>query len=373
VDLKPVPPDQSAPDKQPADGPGAVVESTSPLIAPSTGGYGVVWLEATSGSPSLMFRMLDGKGAPQTGPVLIHAGPVDALTSMLWNGADFVVVFSDSSGLKRARIQESGIQLIGIKQFTTVSITWAQVVQTGTTYGLVYRTSSQVLFQRLDGNANKLGSPKVVYTASATGLTGIGSYRSPMVAYGDGYHGVAFTLESAATPAAQGPLYFVRLTSTGSVVGSAQQIAPGPVLYPSVGHGAGHFTVTWHASGGPALLRVNATTGSVVGTATLLGGDSCCEHAPMVAAGTAGLVEVWTASSGSNGVGMARVDPATGAKLFGPGVVLSRPGLQHPWIAPRAGEYGLVWGDTTLGGCEVFFTRLDASATPSGSILRVSP
>ena len=71
-------------------------------------------------------------------------------------------------------------------------------------------------------------------------------------------------------------------------------------------------------------------------------------------------------------MGIVRVDPATGAKLFGPQVVLSRPGLRHPWIAPRSGEYGLVWTDTSLGGPQVFFSRLDASATPLGAVLHLS-
>lgn len=372
TDLKPPPSDQSASDVPTTTDIDTTATSISPLIAASSGGYGVVWVDKTSGTPALMFKMLDGTGAPLTGAMPIPSNPVQALTSMIWNGNDFVVIFSDSSGLKRARITESGAQAIVIKQFTTVGISWAQVVQAGTGYGLAYATDNQVLLQKLDINANKLGAPQVVHTAPATGFSKIGSYRSPMLAHGDGYFGIAFALGSASAPAAQGPLYFARLTTAGALVGPAQQIAAAPSLYPSVGHGAGHFTVTWHASGGPALLRIDAATGAVASTATLLGGDSCCDHAPMVDAGSAGLVEVWTASTGGNGVGIVRVDPASGAKLFGPQVVLPRPGLHHPWIAPRSGAYGLVWADTSLGGPQVFFSRIDASATPLGAVLHLS-
>lgn len=368
--------DTLTPDLLAADGPpppdvsGTPGASTSPLVAASTGGYGVVWLDAPAGAPALLFRMLDGAGVAVAGPTTIAAGPVQAVTAMIWNGLDFVVLYTDAAGLQRVRVTEAGAP-VTTKSLAGAGVTWAQVVQAGNGYGLAYATASQVLLQRLDGQGNKLGSPEVVYTAPSTGFTSIGGYRSPMLAHGDGYFGVAFAVQSGSSPTAQGPLYFARVTTAGALVGSPQQIQAGAVLYPSVGHGAGQFTVTWHASGGPAMLRVNATTGAVSGGATVLGGDSCCEHGPMAAAGTAGLVEVWTTQA--SGVGIVGVDPANGAKLLGPQVALTRPGLAHPWIAPRSGVFGLVWADTSPGGSEVFFSRLSATGTPVGAPLRVSP
>jgi len=93
----------------------------------------------------------------------------------------------------------------------------------------------------------------------------------------------------------------------------------------------------------------------------------------MVVSGSVGLVEVWTAYAGSNGLGVVGLDPANSAKLLGPLVALSRAGLNHPWVSALGNELGVVWADTSIGVSEVFFSRLTSSGTPVGSPLQVSP
>ncbi|HEY0464518.1 MAG TPA: hypothetical protein VGC79_09930, partial [Polyangiaceae bacterium] len=169
----------------------------------------------------------------------------------------------------------------------------------------------------------------------------------------------------------------VRVDANGTVLDATWlDLSEGtdPQYYPSVAFGAGHYLVTWSASGAQALIRGRFVRpdGSLEGTAafTLSSGEGLY---PSVGwSGSQFLVSWLALGNAETSVSVAAFD-ANGTKLINSEHALSSPGsLAYPRIAVGAQRALVTWekythSDVTGDTGRIYGALVDLTGAPTGS------
>ena len=353
--------------------------SLEPKLAWTGSGFGLAWEDFQDGDYEIFFTVLD-PGGLQISPVvqITNNSFPDFGPSLVWTGARFGLAWSggqpEAYDIQFAQLAADGSP-IGASTAVTTSprnSMLPSLVWNGHGYGVAwydYRDDpagyrDDIYFARLDAVGNKIGSD-VRVTATSTNA------EYPSLAWSGTEYGLAWHDYRDPTPLCCSEIYFARLDSLGTQLGSQVRItnAAGFSAFPTLVSAGDGWAVVWEddrlGRAATYFIHLNGS-GSPSGVETLLSSTAGGSRPKVVWTGDE-FVAVWSDDRYSpNGeIFLARVD--------GLGNVLSETRVMHaigdssnPVLAWTGSVFGLSWSVSSSDNSGLYFARIGCSCLPDG-------
>jgi hypothetical protein len=339
--------------------------SYEPSLAWNDTGYGVAWEDYRDGNNEIYFADLDAHGSKTGSDVRITSDSANSrYPSLVWTGMDYGVAWWDNRD-GNAEIYFARLDSLGSKLGNDIRITYAEsgsydpsLVWTGSEFGISWYddrhgANSEIYFARLDSLGNKIGSdsritnnagfsvlPSLVWTGSEFGI-----------AWDDSRNGST-------------EIYFARLDSSGSLIGSDTRISAeaGSSEAPSLTWTGGDYAIAWEDNrdgNSEIYLAKLDSSGSKIGSDIRVTNDAGSSYSSSLKWRGSEYGVLWIDGRDANAeVYFARLD-SSGSKI-GSDVRLTfdSAASDDPAIAYSGTEYGFAWEDYRDGNAEVYFAPI---------------
>jgi len=296
--------------------------SIVPHLAWTGSTFGLTWMDARNVTYEVYFALLSDEGAKiGTDVRLTTATGTSGASSMVWTGSEFGVGLYDERDGNR-------------------EIYFCRVSASGAKIGSEVRITTDVEYSF---------GPSIAWTGSEYGL-----------AWQDAMHG-------------NQEVYFVRLSGSGSPVGSRTRITDDGALSsdPRIAWTGSEFGLSWsdRRDGNDEIYfaRVSAA-GAQIGSDMRVTNDTAQSHSPGIAWSGSEIAVVWVDDrDGSYEIFFARLSP-TGTKVGTDVQVTSTTGfIFNPLVVWSGSGWTLAWEEQRTGGREYFAARVSAVGVPIGT------
>lgn len=222
-------------------------ESELPSLVKTDDGFGVAWGDWRDGSGEIYFMLLDETGSPVGEEVALSASSYSISDpTLVWNGVDFGVFWSDNRALGNTEIVFTKVDVSGIEASEEIFLTDASdcsdklaVAWTGDSYGLTWRDcrdgTEDIYFARLDEDGSKVGDDVLIYNGSLS--------RNPAIAWSGSEFGIVWECH----PAEDQDLCFATVDVDGNIFDGPYTVTNvlGDSTNPAIVWSGDSYTVAW--------------------------------------------------------------------------------------------------------------------------------
>lgn len=337
--------------------PDSGVQSTSPDMVWADGEFGVVWYETSPGDPAVHFRRVSAD-ATLLGSELIpsHHSTGAVFPAISWSESEYGVVWQNlefsSIQVFLSRVDASGAETGSFVQITSGAgnhqygdITWS-----GSEYGVVWDRGN-ISFGRFEPDGTPISSTVPAFDTWGT--------TSPLTVWTGSQYGVAYGYPVSGDD----QVYFGRLSSAGSVLGSVVHVTSGggdKRNYDLAWNGS-IFGLTWadNRSGQWEIYFQRLTAGgSPVGGNLAVTDVSVYANDPSIAWDASLFTLAWSDSrSGTSELFLVQITDA--GMMLGTEMALTGHGASRPILAWTGSTHGIVYFDDESGASQIYFDIID--------------
>ncbi len=340
--------------------------------------YGIAWQDYRDGNDEIYFARVSYDGIKLTTDIRITNNVQSSLSpSLAWKGSEYGVSWNDNrdgnNEIYFARLSSSGVKIgsdIRVTQDPSFSSS-ASLVWTGNQFGVTWYDrrdgNDEIYFARLDSLGSKIGSDQRITSAAGTSDV-------PFLTWNGNEFGVLWLDDRDGND----EIYLARISAAGSKIGSDARLTSDAAAsyHPSLVWNGIAYAASWHddrdLNKEIYFAPIGCCDNADADAYTECDGD-CNDADPNTYPGASEICDGRdndcdaTIDEGCDRI--CDVPETSGSDVR----VTMDPGTSYyPSMVWTGSEYGMAYYDNRDGNLEIYFDRLDSAGNKIGSDIRVT-